>query len=420
MCIRECVTRLLWLYDSCTVGCMPRYAVGLKLSGNMPIFLAMPWLWLLSARGARRMICLPGSLSATVRRWSSSSSAEMALEGWKYTGDLRTEMENAITVSLGEGVSASTMSRRVRRYLQEPERLYRRVRGADGKLHLSKAAKAYHPGQGVYRSSYKNAMRLTRTETNAAYRLTDEDRWQGMDFVVGMRVHKSNNHPTEDICDVLAGDYPKDFKFSAWHPQCRCYVTAILCTKEEMIRMQRKILAGNDAANEGFRSVNEVRTVPKAFKDWVENNQDRIVRAKALPYFLRDNGKIVDGKYFISIAGNREKSIDGGSPSLIFARAEMRRKVETNLKLLKGEPMSITDADKQNANPHVLKGLEYQTNCSATSAAFIMRLWGYNITAAPCVEGSRVYVFLSVMITGTIYGKILMEAVPKSRLLLNG
>ncbi|MBQ2402764.1 MAG: hypothetical protein II314_02375 [Prevotella sp.] len=32
-----------------------------------------------------------------------------------------------------------------------------------------------------------------------------------MDFVVGMRVHKSNNHPTEDICDVLAGDYPKAF-----------------------------------------------------------------------------------------------------------------------------------------------------------------------------------------------------------------
>lgn len=46
------------------------------------------------------------------------------------------------------------------------ERLYRRVRGADGKLHLSKAAKAYHPSQGVYRSSYKNAMRLTRTECN--------------------------------------------------------------------------------------------------------------------------------------------------------------------------------------------------------------------------------------------------------------
>ena len=71
------------------------------------------------------------------------------------------------------------------------------MKGADGKLALSKNAKAFHPGQGVYRSSYKNAMRLTRTETNAAYRLADQDRWQRMDFVVGMRVHKSKNHPTE-------------------------------------------------------------------------------------------------------------------------------------------------------------------------------------------------------------------------------
>ena len=172
------------------------------------------------------------------------------------------------------------------------------MKGADGKLHLSKNAKAFHPGQGVYRSSYKNAMRLTRTETNAAYRLADQDRWQRMDFVVGMRVHKSNNHPTEDICDVLAGDYPKTFKFSAWHPQCRCYVTSILCTKEEMMQMQRDILAGK--STNGFRSVNEVRTVPKAFTDWVDANGDRIMRAKALPYFLKDNGKIVDGKWVIN------------------------------------------------------------------------------------------------------------------------
>jgi hypothetical protein len=169
------------------------------------------------------------------------------------------------------------------------------VKGADGKLHLSKNTKAFHTVQGVYRSSYKNAMRLTRTETNAAYRLADQDRWQRMDFVVGMRVHKSNNHPTEDICNVLAGDYPKTFKFSAWHPQCHCYVTSILCTKEEMMQMQRDILAGK--STNGFRSVNEVRTVPKAFTDWIDANGDRIMRAKALPYFLKDNGKNVDGKW---------------------------------------------------------------------------------------------------------------------------
>ena len=29
-----------------------------------------------------------------------------------------------------------------------------------------KAAQAFHPGHGVYRSSYKNALRLAATETN--------------------------------------------------------------------------------------------------------------------------------------------------------------------------------------------------------------------------------------------------------------
>ena len=61
-----------------------------------------------------------------------------------------------------------------------------------------------------------------------------------------------------------------------------------------MMQMQRDILVGKSA--NGFRSVNEVRTMPKAFTEWVETNGDRIMRAKALPYFLKDNGKVIDGK----------------------------------------------------------------------------------------------------------------------------
>lgn len=229
------------------------------------------------------------------QRKSVMGGLNLSQKVWKYTSDLRTEMENAITVSLGEGVSSATMSRRVRQYLREPDRLYRRVRGADGKLHLSKNAKAFHPGAGVYRSSYKNAMRLTRTETNAAYRLAEEDRWQRMPFVVGIRINKSNNHPSYDVCDILCGDYPKDFRFSAFHPQCRCYVTPILCTPEELARYNKNILQGK--SNDGFRSVNEVMTTPKVFNDWVYANRERIAGAKTLPYFLKDNGKIVDGKW---------------------------------------------------------------------------------------------------------------------------
>ena len=55
-------------------------------------------------------------------------------------------------------------------------------------------AQAYHPGQGVYRSSYQNAMRMARTEINSAYREADSIRWQQLDFIVGYEVKTSKSH----------------------------------------------------------------------------------------------------------------------------------------------------------------------------------------------------------------------------------
>ena len=40
-------------------------------------------------------------------------------------------------------------------------------------------------------------------------------------------------------------------------------------------------------------SKNEVKNMPPQFKKWVDENQDRIARAKTLPYFLRDNEKLL-------------------------------------------------------------------------------------------------------------------------------
>ncbi len=144
---------------------------------------------------------------------------------WNLTQQFRQEIEMGIDIALRDGLSASQTARRLKQYLNEPDRLFRRVRDEHGVLHLSKAAKAYHPGQGVYRSSYRNARRLAATETNIAYRTADYLRWQQLDFVVGIEIRLSNNHtcngkPFHDICDELKGRYPKDFKFTGWHPLC--------------------------------------------------------------------------------------------------------------------------------------------------------------------------------------------------------
>lgn len=234
---------------------------------------------------------------------------------WKYTEEFKTALELGIDVAVGEGRSAQQLSRDLRQYLQQPDKLFRRVRDKGGNLRLSKAAKMYHPGQGVYRSAAKNAERLARTEVNMAYREAEYLRWQQLDFVVGFRVMLSNNHtttdskgkkvPLTDICDELAGDYPKTFKFLGWHPQCRCFVVPIMSDYDEY---------NNDRANrlkaivrgktyKSLPSRRTVRDVPAAFRSHIEAIADRSKNWKAMPYYIRDNFKngVISGGLLPSI-----------------------------------------------------------------------------------------------------------------------
>ncbi len=216
---------------------------------------------------------------------------------WQYSKQLRDEMELAISVAAAEGKSAADLSRDVRKYLAEPDRLFRRVRqyyyDENGdkkfKLVLSKAAQAYHPGRGVYRSSYKNAMRMARTETNMAYRSADFERWQALEFIKGFHIGLSKAHPHADICDMLAGDYPKEFKFTGWHPQCFCVVTPITSSDEDFAKQIRAKLAGDPMP----ATTGKITAMPAAFNEWIKDHEEQIKAAPSLPYWIRDN--FIDG-----------------------------------------------------------------------------------------------------------------------------
>lgn len=211
---------------------------------------------------------------------------------WNITEQFKQELELALDLGLGEGKSAADLSRDVRKYLNEPEKLFRRVRDKHGVLRLSKAAKAYHPGQGVYRSSYKNALRLTATETNMAYRKADSERWKKIPFVVGIRIFIShNNHPIYDICDELQGEYPKDFVWMGWHSFCKCAAVAIMAKEEEFLEYQRKLLDGEDIS--GFKFSGMVNDVPENFTSWLDRNRERVKTTTSVPYFIKDNGKYI-------------------------------------------------------------------------------------------------------------------------------
>ena len=209
---------------------------------------------------------------------------------WNLTQQFKSEMELALEMGMGEGKSAAALSRDIRKYLVDPNKLFRRVRDKSGALRLSKAAAAYHPGQGVYRSSYKNALRMTATENNIAYRTADHNRWQALPFVIGIEIHISNNHPTEDICDLFDGKrFPKDFKFTGWHPWCRCYAVSVLASQEEMDAYTTAIMNGEDVSH--WKFTGQVEKMPKEFNKWMKDNQARIENATSMPYFIKDNFK---------------------------------------------------------------------------------------------------------------------------------
>lgn len=242
-----------------------------------------------------------------------TNGLDLSQRVWQYVGQARTDLEAALDLGLGQGLSADTLSRQVREYLQNPDDLFRRFRYKKGedengnpiygrkwkKRCYDKATdsfywvdynpKDYHTGTGVYRSSYRNAMRLTRTETNMAYRSADITRWQQLNFVLGYEVKMSKNHPCTDICDELAGTYPKEFMFVGWHPHCYCYIVPILCKEEELEQLTEQILRGEDI--DGFTPAGVVSEMPPQFTNWIADNTERIQAAQSLPYFIRDNYK---------------------------------------------------------------------------------------------------------------------------------
>ncbi len=269
------------------------------------------------------------SVDVFFKRKSEYGGLNLSQRVWKYVGDFKTEMEMALSVAMGEGKSAATISREVRKYLQRPDMMFRRFRVKTGEQDIFDAdgnvvgkepvygrvwkrkvvdavtgnvswqtvsLKDYSFGRGVYRSSYKNAMRLARTETNMAYRTADQERWRQLDFVIGYRVVLSDNHPEPDICNDLSarrgekgsrGVYPKDFVFKGWHPQCRCYVMPILADEKEFDKIQEAIL--NDEPIPESKGV--IREPNKYFQDWWKSNKSRVAEAQSLPYWVKDNPK---------------------------------------------------------------------------------------------------------------------------------
>ncbi|MBW8524276.1 hypothetical protein K0U91_03475 [Chryseobacterium chendengshani] len=83
----------------------------------------------------------------------------------------------------------------------------------------------------------------------------------------------------------MAGEYPKDFKFWGWHPNCRCTVITLLKTFEEMEKDNTRILQGLKPSEPD----DVVKELPSQFTSWVSDNKNKIERARSTPYFIKNN-----------------------------------------------------------------------------------------------------------------------------------
>lgn len=236
-------------------------------------------------------------------RLNAKNGLNLAQSVWNYCQQTKAEFEmamsNVIADGLEKGTSAEEVGRRIRQYLNNPDMMYRRYhtvkvlkngqkkdivtwrrkRIIDGRVRFVEEP-LEHVGQGVYRSARKNALRVARTEINAAYHKARNGRWANEPFVIGQHIHISPQHdPDEDadICDELEGYYPKDFDWDGWHPQCMCTSDPVMISGEERKQFYKRMLNGEDMS--GYVSPNSIKDVPDQYKRYIEANSDKIVDA---------------------------------------------------------------------------------------------------------------------------------------------
>lgn len=208
-------------------------------------------------------------LKAFQRR--TENGLNLSAKLWNQSQVYKDSLEATISTAIEKGMSAVTLSKRISKYLNDWPSLQ-----ADYQEKFGKATNCY---DCEYRS-----IRLARNEINIAYRTAEQLRWQQFDFILGYKIKLSGSHPRYDICDDLAGDYPKDFKFVGWHPNCLCYTVPIVMSEDEYWSENRE------------SSPNMVTAPPENFGKWVSENSERIDEARSrgtLPYWVMDNREFV-------------------------------------------------------------------------------------------------------------------------------
>ena len=310
---------------------------------------------------------------------------------WNITQQTKSQLEFYLDSGVVAGRNANGISSDIRQILQNPQKRFRRIRNEKGELVLSQPMKDYHPGQGVYRSAYKNALRTSATTTNTAYRSADYERWSKQDFILGIEIHRSaNNRGPCKICDAMVGKYPKTFKFTGFHPFCICFATPITMEPENF---------ADFLLNDTVPKEQVITDIPQGAKDFVIENKDGL--QSAFWYkdnFTNDGGlqrKIVSQPItneVIKVSRSKRIKTDAEKNDIQkrweerFARNFNQTKIEQKIGIKRGKEMTFEEANELQGNINFGKSHEYGVNCQSCVVANELRRRGYDVTALPNLQ----------------------------------
>ncbi len=184
---------------------------------------------------------------------------------WNQRDDVKEALEKALSTGIEKGMSAVKLSKKVSRYLNDYPSL--------AKDYKKKYGKAITIQNCEYRS-----VRLARNEINMAYRAAEQERWARMDYIKGKEIKTTNNlSHKHDMCDLLAGIYPKDFFWTGWHVNCMCYAIPVIMSEKEYWSLQKP-----------------TTEVPANFNKWINENKDKFKENATIPNSISQNEKYVD------------------------------------------------------------------------------------------------------------------------------
>lgn len=285
-------------------------------------------------------------------RLKTKNGLNLAQTIWNYCQQTKSEFEMAMSNTIADGIkkgsSAEEVGKSIRKYLNDPDMMYRRyhtikvqkngkkkdvVTWRRRRIIDSKVRFVEEPlekvGMGIYRSARKNALRVARTEINSAYHKARNERWQNEPFVIGQYIHVSPQHNIDDICNDLEGRYPKDYVWISWHPQCICTSDPITIQGEEKKEFYKRLMAGEDMSN--YVSPFAVLTMPEKYNQYIKDNSEAIVKAGMrgkLAWHLQDNTKY--WAHLLSPSDRKKLGLKAvSSRELILAKAKERHALRT-------------------------------------------------------------------------------------------